>query len=250
MNGESVLGFIFALLGGLCAGSFINTCVYRVPRGLSIIAPRSGCPWCGEALSAAELIPLWSYIRLGGRCSRCGEAISRTYPIIEAVSGALAMAAFWAHGYSAEFFRVFGLSCVFLAIVAVDLRHLIVPDGFVAAGLAIAFAGAHWSGRIDLTGAGYGLAAGWTGFALLREAYRRLRGREGMGGGDVKLSALMGAALGIPGWLNAVMLGSIGGVCAGLVLIRAGRATSQTHLPFGTYLSAAAIWVLIFGGPR
>lgn len=241
------MGLIFTLLGGLCAGSFINTCVYRVPRGLSVITPRSECPRCEKTISAAELIPLWSYIRLGGRCSRCGEAISRSYPITETLSCALALATFWAHGFSAEFFRVFGLSCVFLAIAEVDLRHLIVPDGFVAAGLAIAFAGAYSSGRIDLPGAGYGLATGWAGFALLREIYRRLRGREGMGGGDVKLSALMGAALGVFGWLNAVMLGSIGGVCAGLLLIRAGRATARTHLPFGTYLSAGAIWVLILG---
>ncbi|MEE9240469.1 MAG: prepilin peptidase [bacterium] len=234
--------------GGLCVGSFLNTCMYRVPRGLSVLGPRSKCPHCGETLTAGQLIPLWSYILQKGRCVHCREQIQWSYPLVELAAALLALASFRLEGFSVAFFRTFGLAGVFLAIGVVDYRRRIIPDGFVAAGLIIAFLGAPWSGRVSAGEAGLGFLAGGLGFLAVQAIYRRLRGREGMGGGDVKLSALMGSALGLWGWLQAVVLGSLAGVIAGVILILAGRAGMQTPISYGAFLSGAAIAVLLASG--
>lgn len=143
--------------------------------------------------------------------------------------------------------RAVVLGGVFLAVAVVDHRHRIIPNAFVLAGLAVAFAGVPWAGNLSISESVLGALFGGGSFALIRLAYRRLRGKEGMGAGDVKLSALIGAALGFESWLRAVMLGSVGGVLAGLYLIRAGRAGADTRLPYGSYLSIAAIAVELWG---
>jgi leader peptidase (prepilin peptidase)/N-methyltransferase len=234
--------------GGLCVGSFLNTCIYRVPRGLSVLGPRSQCPHCSETLTAGQLIPLWSYLFQKGRCAHCGEHILESYPLVELAAALLAVALFRLEGFSAAFFQTFGLASVFLAIGVVDYRHRIIPDGFVAAGLIIAFLGLPWSGRVSAWDAGLGFLAGGLGFLAVQALYKWLRGREGMGDGDVKLSAMMGSALGLSGWLNAIMLGSLGGAVVGVFLMMRGRADMQTPIPFGAFLSGAAIAMLLVPG--
>ena len=237
---------LLAAAFGLCAGSFINTCAYRAPLGLSVISPGSMCPHCGKALGARHMVPVLSYLLQRGRCAHCGGAIGWSYPLIEIAAGLLAAVFFLGEGFSIGFLRSYGLACVFLAVALVDARHRIVPDTFVIAGLAFSFILAPASGTISFWESVHGFLAGGVGFFLVREGYRRIRGREGLGAGDVKLSAVMGAALGIAGWLEAVMIGSLIGAALALALIRAGRATSSTHFPYGTYLSAAAIFVQIW----
>ncbi|MBT5948788.1 MAG: prepilin peptidase, partial [Nitrospinaceae bacterium] len=226
-------GLVLAAAFGLCGGSFINSCAWRVPRGISIIMPRSMCPACGATLAPHELIPVLSYLFQKGACTRCGTKIGVGYPIIEIISGALAAVFFYAHGFSFPFFHAFSLSGVFLAVALVDLRHRIIPNAFVVVGLLSALTLAPQVAGINLEKSVLGALIGGGSFALIRLVYRWLRAREGMGAGDVKLSILIGAALGFEGWLRAVMLGSIGGVLAGLYLIRAGRAKTDSHLPYG-----------------
>ena len=244
MAAGELLRLAFAAALGLCAGSFLGTCIERVPRGLSVLRPRSRCEGCGAPLGPAELVPVLSYLLQRGRCRRCGAAIGAGHLLAELGAAALAVAAYLQEGLSPEFFRTFGLACVFLAVAAVDLRHRIIPDGFVVAGLLAAFLGAPLPGPPTLLGAGLGLIAGGGGFFLVREAYRRLRGREGMGAGDVKLAALMGAALGPGGWLAAVVLASAAGTAVGLGLVLAGRATWTSALPFGAFLAGASLLML------
>lgn len=236
---------LLALAFGLCAGSFINTCAYRAPLGLSVISPGSMCPQCEKALGARHLIPVLSFLLQRGRCAHCGGTIGWSYPLVEIAAGLLAVVFFLGEGFSVGFFRSYGLVCVFLAVALVDARHRIVPDTFVIAGLALSFFLTPTSGVVSFWESVHGFLAGGVGFFLVREGYRRIRGQEGMGAGDVKLSAMIGAALGIAGWLEAVMIGSLIGVALALALIRSGRATSSTHFPYGTYLSLAAILVQI-----
>lgn len=234
-----------AAAGGLCVGSFLNTCIYRVPRGLSLLRPRSQCPKCGQVLGMSELIPLWGYLRQRGRCRHCGEAIGAGYPLVELGAAALAVMSILIEGLSPAFLRTFGLACVFLAIAVVDYRHRIIPNVFVGAGLVIALLGAPWGGTISALESAVGFLVAGGGFALARAAYARVRGREGMGAGDVKLAALMGAGLGAGGWLLATLLGSLAAVTAGVALILGGRATWHSPLPYGSFLSGAAIAVLL-----
>ncbi len=241
----NLLPALVVVIGGLCVGSFLNTCIYRVPRGLSVLGPRSKCPHCGETLTAGQLIPLWSYLIQRGRCAHCRAPIPPGYPLVELAAALLATALFRLEGFSVAFFQTFGLASVFLAIGVVDWRHRIIPDGFVAAGLVIAFLGLPWSGRVSAWEAGLGFLAGGLGFLAVQAIYRWVRGREGMGDGDIKLSAMMGAALGLPGWLQAVVLGSLGGAAVGVLLVIRGRAHMQTAIPFGAFLSGAAIILLL-----
>ncbi len=241
----NLLPALVVVIGGLCVGSFLNTCIYRVPRGLSVLGPRSKCPHCGETLTAGQLIPLWSYLIQRGRCAHCRAPIPPGYPLVELAAALLATALFRLEGFSVAFFQTFGLASVFLAIGVVDWRHRIIPDGFVAAGLVIAFLGLPWSGRVSAWEAGLGFLAGGLGFLAVQAIYRWVRGREGMGDGDIKLSAMMGAALGLSGWLQASVEGSLGGVVVGVLLIIRGRANMQTAIPFGAFLAGAAIILLL-----
>lgn len=235
---------LFAAIVGLCAGSFLNTCIHRVPRGLSLIRPRSHCGCCGHVLGVWELIPIWSYFRQGGRCLHCAAPIEGSHPWVEGGTAILAVLFVLAEGFSPGFWRVFVLSCVFVCVAVVDARHRIIPDGFVAAGLGFAFFQAAFLGRPPWQEAGLGLVVAGGSFALLRTAYRKLRGKEGMGAGDVKLAALMGATLGTWGWVLATLLASIAGSLMGMALILTHKAFWGTPLPFGAFLAVSSILVL------
>lgn len=245
MSADTILPILVVAAAGLCVGSFLNTCIYRVPRGLSVLSPRSVCPHCGEPLKPSELIPLWSFIWQGGRCAHCRVQIRPSYPIVEMATALFAVALYRQEGFSVVFIQTFGLACVFLAIAVVDYWHQIIPDGFVIAGLAISFLGIPWSPHITAWQAGMGFLVGGISFIAVQKLYRWIRGREGMGDGDVKLSALMGSVLGVVGWLQAIILASVGGAIAGGYLVFRKRATMQTAIPFGAYLSGGAILVLL-----
>lgn len=245
MSADVIGEVAFVFLVGLCIGSFLNTCIFRIPRGLSILHPRSRCSHCENSLGIGQLIPLWSYIWQRGRCIHCGEKIPGNYFIVELSAALLAVASFRLEGISIAFLQTFCLSCVFLAIAVVDYHHRIIPDEFVIVGLIFAFLGVPWSGRMNPLGAALGFLIGGFSFLIAQVLYRKIRGREGMGGGDVKLSALIGSALGFGGWLQAILVGSSGGVIAGLFLIVMRKADLQTPIPYGTFLSAGAIIMLL-----
>lgn len=244
MTAEGFLLPLLAAVAGLCAGSFLNTCIYRVPRGLSVLRPRSHCTHCGGTLGPWELIPLVGYIGQRGRCRRCDAPIGVSQPLLELGAAAMAVVSLLLEGVSLGFFRTFGLACIFLAVAAVDLRHRIIPDAFVCVGLVIALLGAPLAAPFPPWRAWWGLVVGGGTFALVRAAYRRARGREGMGAGDVKLAALLGAALGDEGWLKAILLASLAASAAGVTLVLMGRATWGTAVPFGAFLAGAAIAML------
>jgi leader peptidase (prepilin peptidase)/N-methyltransferase len=236
-----------ALLG-LALGSFLNVVIYRLPLGLSVVRPRSHCPACQAQIRAGDNIPLLSYLLLRGRCRRCGAAISARYPLVEllglvsVLAASVASATPWAAAARAAFLLAM------VAVFFIDLDHRIIPDEISLGG---AVAGLLVAPVLDLPRlqALIGVLAGAGGLLLVALAYRQLRGVSGMGGGDIKLAAAIGAFVGWQGLLLTLVIGSFVGSAVGIALLLRGRATGKSALPFGCFLAPAAAVALLLG-PR
>lgn len=229
-----------ALVVGACAGSFLNVVIHRLPRGESIVRPRSRCPKCARPIPWHENIPLFGFLRLKGRCAGCGGRISLRYPAVEALTAAGYAAFALADGPGAVLLRDLVFFSLLVPIAFIDIDHRIIPDelslGGAAAGLVFSFLpGGDWKGSV---------AGGLVGGGILyltAAAYARISGREGMGGGDIKLIAMIGAFLGWKGAVFSIFAGSLLGVAGGLAAMRTGSEGLKTAIPFGPYLCAAAV---------
>ncbi|HEX7486547.1 MAG TPA: prepilin peptidase [Vicinamibacterales bacterium] len=240
------MAYLAAALFGLVIGSFLNVCIYRLPRGLSIVWPASRCTTCGREIGWYENVPVVSYLALRGRCRTCGARISLMYPLIEMLTAAAFVATYAAFGLSwlLPIRLLFG--CAMIVLLVIDLQHQILPNeitlpGIVAGLAASLVAEPGW--RDALIGALAGGGILW----LVAWGYERLRHQEGLGFGDVKMLAMIGAFL---GWklmlLTLVSASVIGSLTAG-VLMLARRADWQSKLPLGTFLGIAAIPVSLVG---
>lgn len=235
---------IVFLLGsvGILVGSFLNVCIDRLPRGESVVRPPSHCDACGHRLGPADLVPIFSYLWLRGRCRHCGEAISPRVLVVELLTGALFALAALCHdlGVSLAFTLVF--SCLFLVVAIIDLEHRLIPNRLVYPGMALALLlSPLWPG-LGLLRA---LAGGAVGFIVLLIPY--LLSRGGMGAGDVKLAALVGMVAGWPGALVAMFLAMVaGGAVAGPLLLL-GLRKRKDQIPFGPFLSLGAVATLFYG---
>jgi leader peptidase (prepilin peptidase)/N-methyltransferase len=257
-----------ALLFGLLIGSFLNVCVHRMPQDLSVVRPRSYCPACSHPIAWYDNVPLLSYALLGGRCRYCRAAISVRYPVVELLTGALFFVFVWRLGPSLAAVKFCLLSALLVGLTFSDLEARILPDEFTlggtAAGLVLAWfvpvndgiaqvllwlAGVrdnpHWAsvGEAAL-GAIVPALFLWFGGWL----YFKLRHREGLGLGDVKLVAMVGAFLGLHGALLMLIAGSLAGSLIGYAYIRFTHKDPATYeLPFGTFLGLAGIAVALGG---
>lgn len=246
---------------GLVAGSFVGLCVWRLPRGLSVVRPGSRCPGCGHALSAWENLPVLGFVWLRGRCRACRGGIGWRYPLVELGCGA----AFWwswrqAGGAGgAEFVRgAFFLACL-IALAASDWETRLLPDEITLGGAVTGLVLAYWTGP-DWRSALLACVGGAGLLALVSLAYERWRGRAGLGWGDVKMVGLLGAFLGLGGLLVAVFVASLAGAvvglgqAAGVFAARLGRGRGWRHaqvatarylthtaLPFGVFLAAGGV---------
>jgi leader peptidase (prepilin peptidase) / N-methyltransferase len=231
---------------GLAVGSFLNVVIHRVPRQLSIVRPGSSCPTCGYVLRWYDNIPVVSYAMLGGRCRQCKTGISIRYPFVEVVT----MLVFLLH------YAVFGpdillvprllFACVLIALFAIDLEHHLLPNVITLPGILVglAFSAMLPPGLIDaLFGAILGGGVLW----LIGEAYYRYSGQEGMGGGDVKMLAMIGAFLGWKQVVLTLVLSSFLGSLAGVAVLAFRRGGMKSALPYGTFLSLAALFASLFG---
>ncbi len=233
---------------GLVFGSFLNVVVHRLPRGISLLRPRSHCPECGAAVRWFDNVPVLSYVLLLGRCRSCRKPISPRYPAVELATGALAAGVAARFGLTVAGLAAMALVMLLLPLAFIDLEHHLLPDVLTLPGIALGLA-CSWAGALApfvdaLVGAAVGAALPYA----VMVAYRRLRGVEGMGLGDVKLLAMIGAFLGWRGMLLTLAVGATGGALVGLTLIATGRGRRDTELPFGTFLCAAAA-VVLFAGP-
>ena len=240
-------GAAAALLFGLLVGSFLNVLVHRLPRGESLVSPGSHCPACGAPVRPYDNVPVVSWLLLRGRCRSCRAPISLRYPALELANGLLWALVFvrsrdWAEVASGAF-----LTSACLALLAIDAEFQILPDKItwtgIFAGIALSFLSTTRSPLSAILGA----ALGGGGLLLVAYLYERVAGQEGMGLGDVKMLAMVGAFLGPAGVLVTLLLASVSGSIVGLTLIAARRGDRRMRLPFGVFLAVGAVAAYFFG---
>ena len=234
-------------LVGCVVGSFLNVCIWRLPRGLSIVRPASHCPHCDQRITARDNIPLLSYLLLRGRCRHCGETISPRYPAVEALTGTLAVALFLVFGLTVQAVIFFILFCLLIVVSFVDLDQLIIPDKVTLPGILLGLAVNALVAPRSVLGFLFAAlvgAAALLAVAILGELLFR---KESMGGGDIKLAAMVGAFLGWKGVLMALFLAVLVGAIVGVVLMISGLRKRWEHIPFGPFIAAGTILVVFWG---
>ena len=243
----------FALLG-LAVGSFLNLCIDRLPGGKSIVRPGSHCDSCNQSLKAVDLVPVFSYIWLKGRCRYCGARIPLRSPVVEFATAAIFAFLAWHYGLSLELAFAVIYAGIFIVIFAIDLEQELILNIVVFPAMILAFAFSFfWGGFEELwprIGPGFVLSAllgGAVGFVLMLLPYLLTRGR-GMGYGDVKLAAFIGLMSGFPLVLVALLVGIIaGGLVAVFLLLSRMVKSRKAAIPYGPFLAVGAMVALIWG---
>jgi leader peptidase (prepilin peptidase)/N-methyltransferase len=233
---------------GLAIGSFLNVCIHRLPRQASIVNPPSACPQCGYTLRWIDNVPVLSYVLLGGRCRQCRTPISVRYPIVELLTMAVFIGHVVVFGWDILLVPRLVFASILIALFAIDLEHHLLPNVITLPGIVVglAFSLMLPPGIVDaLIGTVVGGGVLW----LIGEAYYRYSGQEGMGGGDVKMLAMIGAFLGWKLVVLTLVLSSLLGSLIGLVVIVVRKGGLKHALPYGTFLSLAALFASLFGAP-
>ena len=238
--------YIVVAAFGLVIGSFLNVCIYRLPRGQSIVWPASRCTTCGRALAWYENIPVLSYIALGGACRTCRATISPVYPAVEVATCAAFVAMYARLGLTPLLAARLVFACAMIVLFVIDLRHRILPNAITVGGIPVGFALSlamppGWVASL------IGVMAGGGSLLLIAELYRLIRREEGLGMGDVKMLALIGAFLGWKLMLLTLVLSSLLGSVIGIAMIAGRKGDMKYALPFGTFLSAAALIASVAG---
>jgi len=263
MSGLLLMAPVIAGVLGLIVGSYLNVVVHRVPRGLSTVSPRSACPRCGHVLAWFDNIPVVSWLVLRGRCRACQEPISPRYMVLELVTAALFVAAVLVYGPSWGAVRICALAAFLVPLTAIDLELWLLPLELTLPGIAVGLLSSIPLGRAALVECAVGAAAGFAIFWALERVLEALLRREGLGAGDKYLLALIGGFLGWRSLFPVLLLSNLQGAVVGVALLlfrgRAGPAAPEppppeeddgwrpgaTHLPFGPWLSLAAIEVAL-----
>jgi leader peptidase (prepilin peptidase)/N-methyltransferase len=259
-----------AFLFGLVVGSFLNVCILRIPADKSIVLPASSCTKCGKAIAPYDNIPVLSWLILGGKCRNCKTNISPMYPAVELLTGLLFVACYFAFGLTVDALKWAIFSALLVVLTITDLRERILPDvvNFFGVGVGLLFSfftkptdgTALWIANrlfdfpppqpvLSFADAVLGAAVGSGLLWVVAEGYFRLRGREGMGLGDVKMMAAVGVFLGLKRTLMTILAGSLLGSVIGILLISLSKKDRNYELPFGTFLGAGGLLVLFFGTP-
>jgi leader peptidase (prepilin peptidase)/N-methyltransferase len=242
------LYIVAAALFGLCIGSFLNVAIYRLPLGQSLATPPSRCRTCGYSLRWFDNIPVLSWVLLRGRCRQCGTRVSWQYPVVELVTGALFVLVVWLTPVGPLMASRLLLVCILIALFGIDLEHQILPNSITLPAIAIGvllslIAPPGWKDALIgvVLGGGILYAIAWGYYLWRRE--------EGMGMGDVKMLAMIGAFLGWKAVLVTLVLSSFAGAFIGLGLMAVQRGTMKYALPFGTFLAIGAVVAMFVGEP-
>jgi leader peptidase (prepilin peptidase)/N-methyltransferase len=239
------VGLIIAPLG-LVVGSFLNVCIYRLPRQQSVVWPASRCPQCHHPLKWYDNVPVLSYILLRGRCRSCQSPIPVTYPLVELVTAAVCVAAYVLFDPSLLLVSRLVFACAMIVLFVVDLQHRILPNVITLPGIVVGFIFSLFvpPGWVDSL---IGIVAGGGVLLLMAEMYYRLRKEEGLGMGDVKMLAMIGAFLGWRLMLVTLVLSSFLGSVIGLGMIALKKGDMKYALPFGTFLAIGALVASVAG---
>lgn len=247
MLNSTVTGLIVFSFGA-CIGSFLNVCIYRIPEKKSIVFPGSFCPNCKNEIPFYCNVPILSYIILMGRCKFCHIPISARYPLIETLTGLFAIAVYARFGLSVVSLYWFVFIAVLITISFIDIDHQIIPDIISLPGIIIFASSFYFLPDMTWKRTLLGILAGGGSLLAVASLYSAIRKQEGMGGGDIKLLAMIGAAVGGKGILFTIFAGSLFGTIAGLIMmVYNRRSTIQFKIPFGPFLSLGAVIYIFFG---
>ncbi len=241
-------GAMLLAAAGLAAGSFLNVCIYRLPRRRSVLRPGSCCPACGRALRWFENVPVLAYLALRGRCRTCGARISVVYPLVELTTAALFLLQYRQLGWQPLLPVRLVFTCALVILFVVDLRHRILPNAITVPGVVLGvvagvFVAPGWDAAL------LGAAAGGGTLLAVAAVYHRVRGEEGLGMGDVKMLAMVGAFLGWQLAFVALLLASSLGSAIALGMLALGLVDRRYPLPLGSFLAVGALAAAVAGEP-
>ena len=247
---DSIIPYVFVFLLGSIIGSFLNVCIYRVPRKLSIVVPSSRCPSCNNSIKPWDNIPIFSYFFLGGRCRVCKSKISLIYPLVESLNAVMYVFILWRFGFALHTPLYFIFCSTLIVISFIDLEFQIIPDKITLPGIPIGIiVGSFLFPDPFMRYTILGLKASLIGFVVGGGVFYALAlvSRGGMGGGDIKMMAMVGALMGWKAVLLISFIGSfIGGVFGIFLMIFKGKGR-KTKIPFGPFLALGSLITLFYG---
>ena len=241
-----IVGLVFMF--GMCIGSFLNVCIYRLPSSISIINPsRSFCPQCNSAIQFYDNIPVFSYLWLKGRCRNCKASISLRYPLVELMTGILAISILFMFGLTLEAVLYFVFISSLLVITFIDIDHKIIPDIITLPGIPIGLAASFVLPDMTFKSSLLGLLVGGGSLLLVAWTYSLITHKEGMGGGDIKLLGMIGTFIGWKGVIFTIFASSLAGTLVGIIVMLLKGKNLKFAIPFGPFLSIGAMSYVFFG---
>lgn len=244
---QPVVWSIFAFLFGAVVGSFLNVCIYRLPRNQSLVFPASHCPACAKPVAFYDNIPILSYLLLRGKCRSCGVRISWQYPAVELINGLLTLLLFLKFGLSFAFIVLFLLCSALVVVTFIDLEHQIIPDSISVGGIVVGFVVSFFIPRLGWLNSLLGILLGGGSLLLVAYGYQLVTKKEGLGGGDIKLLAMLGAFLGWQSIPFIIFFSSLVGSVVGVTIMLVRKKDSQLPIPFGPFLVFGALLFIFCG---
>ncbi len=249
MIDPNTLYLLFSLVFGLVLGSFLNVCIYRIPLGKSIVRPPSNCPQCGSAIRFYDNIPILSYFFLLGRCRSCRNQIPLRYPVVELTEGLLSTALFVTYGPSLQYLVLLAFCSSLLVVAFIDIDHKIIPDIISLPGILAGFGFSLLpKAPVSVLESALGILLGGGSLYLVGLLYRWTRKQEGMGGGDIKLLAMIGAWMGWKSLPLILLISSLTGTLIGGGCLLLARRRLNEAIPFGPFLVLGSLLCLFFQG--
>jgi len=241
------LNYILIFILGLIVGSFCNVCIYRIPKNESIIYPTSHCPKCRTTIKPVDNIPLLSYILLKGRCRNCGSKISIQYPVVELLTGMIYLIIYLIYGLSIQSLIYIILSSALIIIAFIDLNEQIVPDVISLPGIGVGLILSFFVPYLSFINSALGVVVGGGIILIIALVGSMIFKKEAMGGGDVKLAAMIGAFLGWRYTIISLFLGFFLGALAGIFLVLSKIKSKEDMVPFGPFIALGSLITLLWG---
>jgi leader peptidase (prepilin peptidase)/N-methyltransferase len=238
---------VFIAVFGAVVGSFLNVCIYRIPEGKSLVFPASSCPSCGHPIRPYDNIPVLSYLFLRGRCRDCGKKISSRYITVELITAVMAVILFRHYGLSLHFIFAFLFTAALIVVTFIDLEHGIIPDVITLPGIPLSVIVSVTVMGVSFLDSIIGMFLGGGIFYLIAVGYELIAKREGMGGGDIKLLAMLGAFFGWQSLIFILLVSSLLGSIVGIGIMVMKKEGMKYAVPFGPFLSIAAVAYLFWG---